>query len=87
MYLQHRGSQQSTNRAKNILFYALWVLYALTTAIVIVGILQACWIDAVSMDDHHCLTLFQLVYRTSSTTFKLSTPQYLVCATSLLKLS
>ena len=33
MYLQHRGSQQGTDRANNIFFYALWVLYALTTAI------------------------------------------------------
>ena len=39
MYLQHRGSQQGTDRAKNILFYALWVLYGLTTATIIVDVL------------------------------------------------
>ena len=63
MYLQHSGSQQSTYRAKNILFYALWVLYALSTATIIIDILGFAWplADAVSMDDHGCLTLFQLV--------------------------
>ena len=61
IYLQHCGSQQSTDRAKNILFYALWVLYALTTATIIVDMLEFCWNDPVSMDDHPCLTLFQLV--------------------------
>ena len=61
MYLQHRGSQQSTDRANNILFYALWVLYALTTATIIVDTLGFCWNNPVSMDDHRCLTLFQLV--------------------------
>ena len=30
-------------------------------AISIIDILTLCWVDAVSMDDHHCLTLFQLV--------------------------
>ena len=52
MYLQHRGSQQGTDRAKNILFYALWVLYALSVATSIIEILIFCWSDAVSMDDH-----------------------------------
>ena len=61
VYLQHRGSQKSSDRAKNNLFYALWALYALTTAIIIVDILVFCWIDAVSMDDHGCLIFFQLV--------------------------
>ena len=60
MYLQHRGSQKSTDRAKNILFYALWVLYASTTATIIVDILIFYWNDAVSIDDHRCLTFFQL---------------------------
>ena len=56
MYLQHYRSQQSTNRAKNILFYALCVLYALSATIIIVDILELCWIDAVGMNDHRFLT-------------------------------
>jgi len=40
MYLQHHGSQKSTSdKAKNILFYALWVLYALSAASGIIGII------------------------------------------------
>ena len=63
MYLRlHRGSQQRTDaRAKNILFYALWMLYALNTATFIVDILQFYWIDAVSKDDHGYLNFLQLV--------------------------
>ena len=64
MYLQHCGSQQSTDRAnsKNILFYALWGLYALTAATIIIEMLQFCWNDSVSMDDYHCSTsLLQLI--------------------------
>ena len=61
MYLQHYGSQKSTDRAKIIFLYALWVLYGLTMATIIVDILQFFWNDPVSMDDHRCLTLFQLV--------------------------
>ena len=64
MYLQYHGSQQSTDRANNILFYALWALYALTMANIIVDIQQFFWTDPVSMDDHHCLTLFQLFLQT-----------------------
>ena len=60
IYLQHRGSQ-STDRARNILFYALWVLYVWTMATIIVDTLMFFLIDAVSMDDHRHLTLFQLV--------------------------
>ena len=60
MYLQRCGSQQSTDRAKNILFYALWMLYVLTTTTIIIEMLQLFWNDAVSVDDHRCLTLFQL---------------------------
>ena len=56
MYSRHRGSQKSTDRAKNVLFYALCVLYALTTATIIVDILEFWWIDPVSVDDNHCLT-------------------------------
>ena len=52
IYLQHRGSPKSTDRAKNVLFYALLVLYALTTAIIIVDMLVVFC---------HCLTLFQLI--------------------------
>ena len=61
IYLQHHGSQQSTDRAKNIFFYALWGLYALTAATIIIEILQFCWDDSVSGDDNRCSTLFQLV--------------------------
>ena len=64
IYLQHRGSQQGTNRANNILFYALWVLYALTTATIVVETLEICWRNSVSVDDHRCLTLFQLILQT-----------------------
>ena len=57
IYLQPRGSHESTDRANNILFYALWVLYALTTATFIVDTLQSYWIIdvTVSIDDHLCL--------------------------------
>ena len=61
MYLQHCRSQQSTDRAKSIFFYALWVLYALNMATMISDILELCWPATVSMDDHCSLTLFQLV--------------------------
>ena len=62
MYLQHHESQQSTDRARNILFYALWVLYALTTATIIVEILIFYWIDAVSMDDHRCFNFVSISF-------------------------
>ena len=52
MYLQHHGSQKSTDRTKNIFFYALWVLYALIMATGIIDTLHLCWIDPVSLDDH-----------------------------------
>ena len=58
IYLQHCASQQSADRAKNILFYALWMLYALTTATIIIDIVEVFFNDAVSVDDHRCLTLF-----------------------------
>ena len=63
MYLQCHGSQQSTDtsRAKHILFYALWVLYALSAATGMIDILALSWTHRVGMDDHRCLTLFQLV--------------------------
>ena len=62
IYLQHRGLQERTDKAKIILLYALWVSYALSVVIIIIEILRFCWIDLVSMDDHHCLTFFfQLV--------------------------
>ena len=66
IYLQHRGSQQGTNRANNILFYALWVLYALTTATFIVDMLELHWIIdmTVSMDYHRFLNLFRLILQT-----------------------
>ena len=66
MYLNHHGSQQSAYKAKNIIFYALWLLYALSAAITIIHILGiywwdavVSWRDAVSKDDHGCLTLCQ----------------------------
>ena len=54
MYLKHYyGSLgQSTDKAKNILFYALCVLYTLTAALNIVDILGFFWPDLVRMDDH-----------------------------------
>ena len=52
VYLHQRGSQKSTDRAKNILFYALLVLYTLSAATTIMDILVSSWPDAVSMDDH-----------------------------------
>ena len=62
MYLEHHGSRQSIDKAKNILFYALWVLYALTVATIIVDILVCLELpDPVSIDDHGCLILFQLL--------------------------
>ena len=57
MYLQRRGLRQSTDRANNILFHALWVLYALSVATSIINMLQFFWNDSVSMDDDRCLTL------------------------------
>jgi len=43
MYLQHHKSQQSTSdKAKNTLFYALWMLYAFSAASVIIGIIEIC---------------------------------------------
>ena len=61
MYLKHHGSRQSTDKAKNILFYALCLLYALSAATNIIDMLGFFWPDLVSMDDHGCLILFQLV--------------------------
>ena len=61
MYIQHRGSQKSTDRANNILFYALGILYGLTTATIIIDILETCWVGTVSINDNRCLTFFQLV--------------------------
>ena len=60
MFLQHCGSQQSTDRAKIIFLYALWVLYGLTMATIIVDILQFFWNDPVSMDDHRCLNFVSI---------------------------
>ena len=71
MYLQHRESQQSPDRANNIFFYALSVLYALCMATIIVDILALCWIDPVSMDDHPCFTLFQLVLQNIEIVYRL----------------
>ena len=44
IYPQHYGSQQSTDRTNNIIFYALWALYALTTATIIIDMLMSFWI-------------------------------------------
>ena len=72
IYLQHHGSQQSTHRTNNILFYALWVLYALTMATSIVEILTFCSVYAVSMDNHRCLTLFELVLQNVETVYQIN---------------
>ena len=75
MHLQHRGSQKMV---KNILFYALSVLYVLSAATIIVDMLQFFAIAAVtvSVDDHGCLTFFNWFCRTSRfCTFKLSMSQ------------
>ena len=58
MHLQHHGSQKD---AKNILFYALWVLYALSAGTSIIHIITIYWRNAVSMDVHGCLTFLQLI--------------------------
>ena len=61
MHLQHRGSQKM---ARNILFYALSVLYVLSAATIIVDMLQFFAIAAVtvSVDDHGCLTVFSISF-------------------------
>ena len=64
MYLQHRESQKGTDKAKSILFYALWVLYAVSAATCVIDILKylGVWrLDLVSVDDYGWLALFQLV--------------------------
>ena len=61
MYLQRHGSQKSAYKAKNIVFYALWVLYALSAVTSIVEILDIS--VSVSMDNHGCLISFQLLVR------------------------
>ena len=53
MYLQHYGSHE---RAKNVLFYALCVLYALSAAAVISGILYFL-IDAEVSENSHVFKL------------------------------
>ena len=58
MHLQHRGSQKSADKAKNILFYVPWVLYTLSVATIILDTLTFCSVYAVSMDDHRCLKIF-----------------------------
>ena len=61
MYLRHCCGSQRSDRENNIIFYALWVLYASITALIIVDTLSFCWVYAVSMHDHCSLTLFQLI--------------------------
>ena len=58
MYLHH-GSQ-STDRARNILFYALCLLYALAVATYIMAILKNFELDLVSIDHHGWLTFFPI---------------------------
>ena len=83
MYLQHRGSQQSTDKAKNILFYALCVLYALTAATCIMAILKFfVELDTVSIDDHGCLTLFQLVVQNNETVYHIQIIRIVIFACS-----
>ena len=59
MYLQHHASQQSTYKAKNVVFYALLVLYTLSVVTIIVEILIL--FAPVSVDDHGGSILFQLL--------------------------
>ena len=81
MYLHHHGSQESTDRARNTLFYALWVLYALSATIIIVDMLGLSWPDAaVSLDNHDCLTLFQLVVQKIEIVYRLEIIQATVFA-------
>jgi len=78
MYLQHHGSQQqNTDKAKNIIFYALWVLYALSAITSSVSIVLGCpWSSANIEMVHHLgiikvtafaccdfITQFILIYR------------------------
>ena len=79
LQLKHSGLQKSTDRARNILFYALSVLYALTTATFIVDMLQFCWIE-VGIDDHCCLTLFQLVLQKVEIQYHLQIIQSIIFA-------
>jgi len=62
MYLQHHwhGSQQSTDKAKNILFYALWVLYTLSAVTGVADMLAVSWRDA-SLEIVHQLGIIQVV--------------------------
>ena len=64
IYLQYRESQKGSYEAKNIIFYALCMLYALSAVTSIIGILHSShsWPDAVSIDNHGCLNF---LYRTS----------------------
>ena len=39
IYLQHYGSQKSTDKTKNIPFYALWMLYALSAVTLVSDLL------------------------------------------------
>ena len=48
MYLQYHESQNGAHREKNILFYALCVLYALSVASIVIDMLYN-RIDAVRM--------------------------------------
>ena len=61
MYFQQRGSQQRTDKAETMFFYALWVIYALSAATVILDIVVALYWPYVSVDNDNCLTLFQFV--------------------------
>ena len=72
IYLVHHGSRQSTDKGKNIIFYALCVLYALTAATIMVDVLIFFWRGPVSMDDHGCLILFWLVVQTLGIAYHLA---------------
>ena len=87
MYLQHHGSQKSTDKAKNIIFYALCALYALSMADTIIDLILR--LGEVSMDHHACLTLFQLVLQDIEIVYPSVVIQStdLLAVTSSLKLS
>jgi len=60
MYLQHHGSQQSTSeKAKNILFYALWVLYTLSAATSIMDMLGYFWVPEIDIEALYHLQILQ----------------------------
>ena len=71
VYLQQRGSQQRTDKAETMFFYALWLIYALSAVTMILDTVVFCW-PFVSVDDDNCLTLFQFVLQNVKTQYHLN---------------